>query len=106
MVEKLSFGKTSTPQSGNEWIRYTAFGIICILTVGIFAYAKPDSSELKNPLPENSYYNLLVQGFRDGQLNLKKEAPPGLAKIDHPYNPAFNKDHIMDASDMSYYKGK
>jgi hypothetical protein len=30
--------------------------------------------------PDN-YYNLLVQGFRAGQLSLKRDAPPALARL-------------------------
>ena len=55
---------------------------------------------------EDSYYNLLVQGFRDGQLNMKREAPPGLARLADPYDPAVNAAYIVEVGDMSYYKGK
>ena len=36
--------------------------------------------------PADSYYNLLVQGFRAGQLNVKREAPPGLAQLADPFD--------------------
>jgi hypothetical protein len=38
----------------------------------------------------DTYYNLLVQGFRAGQLSLKKEVPPGLAQLADPYDPDAN----------------
>ena len=50
------------------------------------------------------YYNLLVQGFRAGQLNLKKEVPPGLAALADPYDPSANSPYQV--LDLSYYKGK
>ena len=58
----------------------------------------------------DSYYNLLVQGFRAGQLNVKREAPPGLARLANPYDDAAGRPYrFMDGyqlQDMSYYKGK
>ena len=52
-----------------------------------------------------------MQGFRAGQLNVKREAPPGLAQLADPYDPAVNASYVWDsalsvACDMSYYKGK
>jgi tetratricopeptide (TPR) repeat protein len=59
---------------------------------------------------ENTYYNLLVQGFRAGQLNLKTEVPPGLAQLADPYNPAASGPYRFiyghPLHDLSYYKGK
>ena len=58
--------------------------------------------------PADAYYNLLVQGFRSGQLNLKQEAPPGLANLADPYDPATNTAFREGAHlhDLSYYNGK
>jgi tetratricopeptide (TPR) repeat protein len=54
-------------------------------------------------------YNLLVQGFRAGQLDLKVEVPPGLAELADPYDPVASA-HFQGAfyrlHDLSYYKGK
>ena len=42
------------------------------LVIGVYAWsAKSGWLELWSSNAENSYYNLLVQGFRAGQLNLK-----------------------------------
>jgi Flp pilus assembly protein TadD len=66
--------------------------------------------ELASPHAKDSYYNLLVQGFRAGQLNVKRETPPGLAQLADPYDPAVNESYTWDnrylSADMSYYKGK
>ncbi len=54
-------------------------------------------------------YNLLVQGFRAGQLSLKKEVPPGLARLADPYDPTANaiyRPAPYQMLDLSYYKGK
>jgi len=108
MGRKLDTGRARAPEGDIPWMRHVVFGMVCALVIGIFALvAEPMSRlELKSPRAEDSYYNLLVQGFRAGQLNLKREAPPGLAQLADPYDPAVNKAYIGRVGDMSYYKGK
>jgi tetratricopeptide (TPR) repeat protein len=51
----------------------------------------------------------LVQGFRAGQLSLKKEVPPGFAQLTDPYDPTKNVLYQLPPYgmlDMSYYKGR
>ncbi len=104
---KLDSGQASAPEGDIQWMHHAVFGVICALVIGIFAWsAEPGFLELKSPHAEDSYYNLLVQGFRDGQLNMKREAPPGLARLADPYDPAVNAAYIVEVGDMSYYKGK
>ncbi len=59
---------------------------------------------------EDAYYNLLVRGFRAGQLDLKTEVPAGLAHLADPYDPIANADYLqVDGHplwDLSYYHGK
>ncbi len=86
----------------NAWILLAA---VCSLVIGVYAYmAQSGSLELLSPDAADSYYNLLVQGFRAGQLSLKKEVPPGLAQLADPYDPAANS--FLSLRDLSYYKGK
>jgi tetratricopeptide (TPR) repeat protein len=57
----------------------------------------------------DDYYNLLVQGFRAGQLSLNKEVPPGLARLADPYDPSANAPYRFSpywTLDLSYYKGR
>lgn len=82
-----------------------------MLVIGIFAWsAQPGILESETGRAEDSYYNLLVQGFRAGQLNVKREAPPELAHLANPYDPAVNYQYAWQADclcyEMSYYKGK
>ena len=54
-------------------------------------------------------YNLLVQGFRAGQLSLKKDVPPGFAQLADPYDPAANvlyRSALHGLNDLSYYNGR
>jgi tetratricopeptide (TPR) repeat protein len=92
-------------------MRQIFFGAICALIIGIFALsAEPGFFELASPPAQDAYYNLLVQGFQSGQLNVKREAPPALAKVVNPYDPSVNTPYVWDSRylsyEMSYYKGK
>ena len=85
-------------------------GTVCVLVIGVYTYIA-HSVELGpfNPQAADQYYNLLVQGFREGQLSVKKEAPPGLSQVADPYSADLGgedqsgPDRILD---MSYYRGR
>jgi len=111
LSRKFDSGKMTTPKGDSQWMRYAVFGMVCALVIGIFAWsAESGFLELASPHAEDSYYNLLVQGFRAGQLNVRREAPPGLTQLANPYDPAVNTSYVWDSHyqsyDMSYYKGK
>jgi tetratricopeptide (TPR) repeat protein len=87
--------------------RRFAFWVVCAVVIGLlFLGAGQGISVLKNTEAKDCYYNLLVQGFRAGQLNLKKDVPPGLTRLANPYDPAQNAPYIPEVGDMSFYKGK
>jgi tetratricopeptide (TPR) repeat protein len=78
---------------------------VCALVIGVYAYTAYSGFVVSRSLnAADSYYNLLVQGFRAGQLNLKTDVPPGLALLVDPYDPAANSAYPVH--DMSYYRGK
>jgi hypothetical protein len=85
-------------------------GVVCVLVLAFYAWsARPQVRQMYGiSNPADAYYNQLVQGFRGGQLNLKREAPPGLAKLAYPYDPAANVSYREQDQlhDVSYYKGK
>ncbi|MGA2602903.1 MAG: tetratricopeptide repeat protein [Verrucomicrobiia bacterium] len=86
----------------NAWILLTA---VCALVIGVYAYSAHEGAQTQPSLnAAGSYYNLLVQGFRAGQLNLKKEVPPGLAQLADPYSPIPLRP--IGVMDLSYYRGK
>ncbi len=107
-------GETSdsreTTASGNKsyWAHWTVLGAVCVAIICIFAWSAESSLiEMLDSQPADSYYNLLVQGFRSGQLNVKREVPPELAQQPNPYNPPANVRYwAIGVGDMSYYKGK
>jgi tetratricopeptide (TPR) repeat protein len=111
MSRKLDSGKASAPKGDNQWMCHAIFGMVCALVIGIFAWsAEPGFLELTSPHAKDTCYNLLVQGFRAGQLNVKREAPPGLTQLADPYDPAINASYVRDrrylSFEMSYYKEK
>ncbi len=83
---------------------------VCAVVVGMYAYTAPLGkleSSISNPA--DTYYNLLVQGFREGHLSVKKEVPTGFARLADPYDPAANRIYWgppYGIGDLSYYKGR
>jgi len=93
----------------NAWI---SLATVCALVLGVYAYMAQSPPwepwESLSPNATNTYYNLLVQGFRAGQLNLKKDVPPGFMNLANPYDPTANtlyRDPPYRMHDLSYYKG-
>ena len=80
------------------------------MVIGVYAYtAQSDVLASGSLSAADNYYNLLVQGFRAGQLSLKKEVPPGFRQLADPYDPDANHAYRFapyGMLDMSYYKGK
>ena len=91
----------------NAW-RWLA--AVCALVIGVYAYtAQSGLLEMLSPSAADTYYNLLVRGFRAGQLSLKKDVPPGLAQLADPYDSTANAPYRLMPNrlhDLSYYKGK
>jgi len=105
--------KQSNEAGGNlhHRVQNIIFGIACAFVIGIYVWsAEPGYLDLISPDAGDSYYNLLVQGFRHGQLSVYRDPPPGLASLANPYNPAANNPYVLESDhlcyDMSYYKGK
>ncbi|MGD1021000.1 MAG: tetratricopeptide repeat protein [Verrucomicrobiia bacterium] len=104
--------RTETETYGGklQWAQHGVLAAVCALVIGLYAYTAHSGYVTSTRLnAADDYYNLLVQGFRAGQLNLKTEVPPGLAQLADPYDPAANArfrngpDRFLD---VSYYKGK
>ena len=91
----------------NVWI---VVAVGCAVVLGIYAYTARLGALESMTLPAaDDYYNLLVQGFRAGQLSLEKEVPPKFARLADPYDPVANGPYRSlpyRLSDLSYYRGK
>ncbi len=111
MIDSKRDGR-ETEASGGKFPRmqYGILGAICILVIGIYAYmAQSGALEQLTPNAADAYYNLLVDGFRAGQLSLKKEVPAGFVQLADPYDPAAHLAYLSPPHrmfDLSYYKGR
>jgi hypothetical protein len=102
--------KTEPQDPQDRWRQHGILGVMCVLVIGIYAYAAHLGSVVSlSRNATDAYYNLLVQGFRDGQLSLRKEVPPWLVQFADPYDPtarAVDGSEARETWDLSYYKGK
>jgi len=91
----------------NAWIVLAAASAVVL---GVYAVAVHSGMmESLTADPADTYYNLQVRGFRVGQLNVKRDVPPGLAQLADPYDPVANTPYrstIYGVHDLSYYKGR
>lgn len=83
--------------------------MICAFVVVFYGWTvAPSRADWGNVDARGAYYNLLSDGFRAGQLNLKVDVPPGLSALPDPYDP--QASHIYRTQhhlhDTSYYQGK
>ncbi len=83
---------------------------MCALVIGVYAgMARWAGRESLSPNASDADYNLLVQGFRTGQLGVKKEVPPEFARLANAYDPIVNARYRLmpyRLQDLSYYKGR
>jgi hypothetical protein len=56
-------------------------------------------------LEQRDYYNLLIDGWLEGQLHMKVEVPEALLRIKEPYDPVV-RGPVLGLHDASFYKGK
>jgi tetratricopeptide (TPR) repeat protein len=102
--------EAEAPGGKFRWMQHGVLGAVCALVIGVYAHAAHSGYwESLSLNAADTYYNLLVQGFRAGQLSLKKEVPPGLAQLADPYDPTTNalyRSAPYRMHDMSYYKGR
>jgi len=102
-------GKAVAIGGGTLWTRCAVLGVVCAVVIGIYAWsANSGRLESFGSGAQDSYYNLQVQGFQDGQINVKREAPPELVQTGHLVDSQTNAEYldIHGLHDLSYYKGK
>jgi tetratricopeptide (TPR) repeat protein len=90
-----------------------SLGAACALVIGVYMYASQspiwEPWKSWSPGAANAPYNLLVQGFRAGQLSLKIDVPPAMTQLADPYDPTANsryRDAPYKFHDLSYYKSR
>jgi len=92
MIDNQSDGReVEAPRARCSWMQCGVLATVCALVIGIYAYTAHSGFLASTSLnAADDYYNLLVQGFRAGQLSLKKQVPPGFAQLADPYDRAAN----------------
>ena len=103
MSARASKGKQGVAtEGGTRWARWAVLGAVCALVIGFYAWsANSGVLELMGSGAHDSFYNLLVHGFRDGHLSVNRVAPPELGDP-----PRFQWEGNYGLDDLSYYKGK
>ena len=82
-------------------------GLVCLGIILVYAWIAHSGQGRDDAIqPRGAYYNLLVQGFRAGQLNLPAPVPAGLSQLPDPYDPVANEPYRATLHDTSYYRGK
>jgi len=98
----------TTPAS--RWSESLLLGAVCAVVIALLAWmAGAHGAEFDSPPAASEHYNLLVDGFRAGQLSLKRDLPPGLAQLPDPYDPVANqpfRSPPIGLHDASYYHGR
>jgi hypothetical protein len=102
---KSNRSEAQAPRGRRPWMERAILASVCALVLAVYLLAAHSSIPRSGRMgAADNYYNLLVQGFRAGQLSLKKEVPPGLVQLADPYDPEAHAAYPV--FDMSYYKGK
>lgn len=106
-----SEGAGASPLPFPNWCYWICLLLVAAFIIGVYAWsAQPGVLESAGAGARDSYYNLLVQGFRAGQLNVLRTAPAGLATLPNPYDTSVNSSYVWYSGalcyDMSYYAGK
>jgi hypothetical protein len=94
--------KAAVTEGGTRWGQCAVLGAVWALVIGLYAWcANSGMLELMGSGAKDSYYNLQVQAFRDGHLNLERQVPP-----EYGDPPNFKWDGNYGLDDLSYYKGR
>ncbi len=80
--------------------------LLCALVGAFYLWTVRSSGDAwKFGREQNDYYNLLIDGYLEGQLHMKVEVPEALRKLENPYDPGLRPPGL-GLHDASYYKGR
>jgi tetratricopeptide (TPR) repeat protein len=110
MIDGMPDREAVAPPQKLLWKQRGVVGAVSALVIGVYAVcAHSGFWESLSLNPAESYYNLLVEGFRAGQLSLNKAPPAGLMQLANPYDGVANAHYrgaFYQLHDLSYYKGR
>ena len=79
---------------------------LCVAIGGFFVWtARSNGDPWWFGLEQRDYYNLLIDGYLDGQLNMKVDVPAELLRLKDPYDPELRRPGL-GLHDASFYHGK
>ncbi len=91
--------------SSSKVERLAVFGL-CVVVGWFYLWtARSSGDEWKFGREQADYYNLLIDGYLDGQLHMKVEVPEALLKLENPYDPG-QRPPGLGLHDASFYRGK
>ncbi len=83
---------------------------ILLLAVGVaigwfYTWTARSTDPWQFGIEQRDYYNLLIDGWLDGQLHLKVDVPPELLALRDPYDPRVRPPDL-GLHDATFYRGK
>lgn len=79
---------------------------VCVAVGWFYVWTVRSSGDpWKFGLEQRDYYNLLIDGWLDGQLHMKVPVPEALLQIKDPYDPA-QRPPGLGLHDATFFKGK
>ncbi len=79
---------------------------LCVVIGWFYLWTVRSSGDpWKFGLEQRDYYNLLIDGWLEGQLHLKVVVPEELQRLPDPYDPA-KRPRGLGLHDATYYRGK
>lgn len=98
--------ETARPVGSGSKIERLAVFVLCGCIGWFYLWTVRSSGDSWNfGREQNDYYNLLIDGYLDGQLHMKVEVPEALLKLANPYDPG-ERPPGLGLHDASFYKGK
>src|SRR5215207_4789895 len=89
-------------RTGERWLVVA----VCVFVGWFYLWTVRSSGDpWKFGKEQRDYYNLLIDGYLSGQLNMKVEVPEALLKLKDPYDPG-ERPLGLGMHDASFYKGK
>ena len=102
---KPDCNKVEASRGRGLWIQRGILAAVCGLVIGVYTVTAHSGYLASWSLnAADSYYNLLVQGFRAGRLDLRTAVPPDGGQVAAPFDPSAGPH--SGVLDMSYYNGK
>ena len=100
------FPRAAARDAMKNWRERVLVAALCAVVGWFYVWTVRSSGDpWKFGLEQRDYYNLLIDGWLDGQLHLKVEVPEALLQIQDPYDPT-QRPPGLALHDASFFRGK